>query len=90
MEVLKRSSKRQKFSMAKLKRGIQRAARDAKLTRVQQREVVRTVAASVAKGLKGRRSIKAAALRRKVLTRLDRTSRATASAWRRYDRKRRR
>ena len=90
MEVVKRSGKHQKFSMAKLKRGIQRAARDAKLTRAQEREVVRAVAASVAKGLRGKRSIRAAALRRKVLTRLERASRATASAWRRYDRKRRR
>lgn len=90
MEVIKRSGRRQKFSISKLKRGIERAAKDAKITASKRKSLAMDISSSVVHGLKGKRSIRAAELRRRVLTRIERQARSAASAWRRFDRKRRR
>ncbi len=90
MEVVKRSGKRQAFSLAKVKRAVQRAARDARLTTKEQKQLTREIASSIAISIKGKRSIKAANLRKRILGMLNRRARSVSSAWRRYDRKRRR
>ena len=87
MEVIKRSGRRQAFSIAKTKRAVQRAARDAKLVAREQKKLASEIAQSIARTLRGKRSIKAADLRRRILGMLDRRERKVAAAWRRYDRR---
>jgi len=88
--VIKRSGRRQAFSAAKVRRSVQQAARDAKVSTAKTRELLRDVADSAVNFYKRKRVVKATELRRSILRRLDRRARAVSSAWRRYDRRRRR
>jgi len=89
MDVVKRSGRRQKFSIAKLERGLTKAFKEAKVSSARARENVTEIADSVYSSIRRRRSIRAVDLRRRVLGRLDRRSRAAARAWRSYDRRKR-
>ena len=86
--VIKRDGKTQAFSAAKVRRSVQRAARDVKLSAEKTRELIRDVADSVVNKYKNRR-VKSTELRRVLLRRIDRRVKSVASAWRRFDRSRR-
>lgn len=87
--VIKRNKRRQKYSMAKLERAIQKAAREGKVKAAKGKQVAREIATGITKAVKRRRSVKATELRRRVLRRLESRSRAAVVAWRRFDRRRR-
>jgi len=89
VEVIKRSGKRQRFSKARVQRAVEISAKEARVAPAKRRAMANEIADSVAQSLKGKRSVRAADLRRRVLGRLERRSRAAAKAWRRHDRKRR-
>ena len=86
MDIIKRSGIRQKFSIKKLEKSIVMAGRRAKLSVAKVREVTKRVSGSVLKSLRGKSSIRATNLRRMVLTRFNRSAKAAAASWRRYDR----
>ncbi|MDP4012352.1 MAG: hypothetical protein Q8R00_01990 [Candidatus Nanoarchaeia archaeon] len=87
VDIIKRIGKRQKFSVAKIKRAVEKAAKEAKVAKSKRVALAKEVSVSVVKALKGKRSIKATALRRAVLVRLDRAAKRVASAWRRYEKR---
>jgi len=89
-QVIKRSKKKQTFSAAKVRRSVQRAAREARISTARAGELTRDVADAVVKRFRGRRAVKTTELRRALLRRLDIRARTVSVAWRRYDRKRRR
>lgn len=86
-QVIKRSGKRQIFSAAKIRRSIQKTARKAKLSPVKTKQLVKEVGDTVIKAYKGKRLVKSTVLRRSILGRLKRKSRAAASVWRRHKKK---
>jgi transcriptional repressor NrdR len=86
--VLKRGGGRQRFSPAKLKKSIKKAARDAGASLKTKRELG-SVAKEVLAKFKERKLIRAAEIRSAVLSRLSRKSRSVASAWKRYENKKR-
>lgn len=86
-KVLKRSGKKVAFSQAKLKRAIDKAAKDAKITPKKRKEVIKEVSAPVIKAVKKKRVIKAVDLKRMILRKLDKVAKKAATAWRRYDKK---
>ena len=88
--VIKRSGRRQAFSAAKVRRSVQRAAREARISTARTRELMRDVSDAVVKRYKGRKTVKTTDLRRAILGRLDRRVKYVSAVWRRYDRKRRR
>lgn len=88
-DVIKRNKTRQKFSVIKLERSIQKAAREAKLNAAKGREIAREIAGGVTKLIKKRKSVKSTELRRRVLRRLENRSMAAVLAWRRFDIRRR-
>lgn len=85
--VIKKGGKKQAFSVAKLRRSVERAAKDAKLKG--SKALVKEVVDPLVKALKKRKTIKASALRKAMLGRIERRAKAVASAWKRFDRKKR-
>lgn len=88
--VIKRSGKKQAFSIAKLKRAVEKAAKDAKLSAAKRKKLVAEVVSPLVKTLKRKKMIKASALRKVVLGRIGRRAKAVAAAWKRFDRKKKR
>ena len=87
--VIKRDGKRQAFSVAKVRRSLQMAAREAGVSASKVRELTRDVADAVIKDYRSKR-VKATYLRRVILRRIDRRAKSVSAAWRRFDRKRKR
>ncbi len=87
VNVIKRDGRKQAFSRSKLAKAIEKASKEAKVPaakrRILQREVIAGVVASI-----GRRStVKASEIRQRVLSTLQKKSKATVNAWKRYDAK---
>lgn len=89
MRVIKRNQRREAFSRRKLERAIEHAAREARVSRMERRTLAREVARDVQDSLRRRQSVTSVELRRRVLGRLGRRARSVATAWRRYERRRR-
>lgn len=87
--VIKKCGKRQAFSAAKLKRAVEKAARDAKLGGSKAKALAKEVVDPLVRVLKRKKAIRASALRKAVLGRIERRAKAVATAWKRFDRKRR-
>ncbi len=87
-QVIKRSGKRQRFSAEKIRRSIQKTARKSKLSPIKTKQLVKEVGDAVIKTYKGKRLVKSAVLRRSILGKLKRKSRAAASVWSRHKKKR--
>jgi transcriptional regulator NrdR family protein len=85
--VVKKSGKKQTFSAAKIRRSIDSAAKEAKVSAPERKKLVKEVADPVIDLYKKKRVVKAADLRRSILGRLARKRKKVASAWRKYDRK---
>ena len=82
--VIKRGGKRQAFSGSKIKRAVEKAARDAGISSLKIKELVKDVAEPVIKLYKNK-SVKSTILRKSILRRLERRAKAAVSAWRRYE-----
>lgn len=89
-QVIKRGGKRQVFSAIKIRKSIQEAGKDARFSPAKIRELVKEVGDAVIKQYKGKRVVKSIVLRRSILGRLDRRVKSVASAWRRYEKRRKR
>jgi len=88
MDVLKRNGKKQRFTKAKLIRGLERALKEAKVPLAKRKVLVKDIIAGVVASFGRKKLIKAVDLRARILRRLDSRSKATAKAWKRYDKKR--
>ena len=86
-QVIKRGGRKQAFSAAKIRKSIQKTARRSKLSPAKTKQIVKEVGDAVIKAYKGKRLIKSTAIRRSILGRLQRKSRAAASVWRNYKKK---
>ena len=85
--VLKKGGKRQAFSTAKLRRAIERSAKDAKLKAPKAKKLVGEVVDPLVKVLKKKRVVRASALRKAMLGLIERRAKAVARAWRKFDKK---
>lgn len=90
MRVIKRNRKREAFSRRKLERAIERAGREARVSRMERRHLARETARDVQRSFRRRQSVRSTEIRQRVLSRLGRRARSVAAAWRRYERRRRR
>jgi len=88
--VIKRNKKKQTYTIKKLERAVEKAAKDAKISLKGRKKLIHEVAHTLHYKLKGRTSIKTTDLRRLILRRLDRRSKKTARAWRRHDNRKKR
>ena len=82
--VIKRDGKKQAFTAAKIKKAVEKAARDAGISSLKIKELVKDVAEPVIKLYKNK-SVKSTILRKSILRRLERRAKAAVSAWRRYE-----
>ena len=89
-KIVKRGGKRQSFSAAKIRKSVQDASRDAKISVAKARGLVKDIAEPVIAHYKGKKTVLARDLRRSILGRLDRRMKKVSNAWRRYDQKRKR
>ena len=87
VKIIRKNKKIVAFSAAKLKRGILRAGKDAKINAKELKQIVRKVSAPVIRAIRKRRSVKSSAIRKAVLARLDKSYKNIAKAWRKYDKK---
>ena len=87
VKVMKRRGKIVAFSAAKIKKGVFNSARDAKLPVSVRKKLVRKVAMPVIRSLRGKKLIKTSAIRKAILSKLNRQSRAAAQAWRKFERR---
>ena len=85
--VLKKDGRKVAFAVAKLKRSIDKAGKDAKISLSRRRELVKEIAEPVIKAAKKRKLVKSSELRRAILGKLDRKSKKVSAAWRRHDRR---
>ena len=82
--VIKRGGKEQKFNSEKIKRAIRKAAKEAKLPPAKAKKLASEVGSSVARACRRRKTIKTSAIAKLVVSKLQRKSKETAAAWRKY------
>jgi len=87
--VIKKNKKRQTFTPAKIRRSIERAAREAKVSPKKIKKLMAEVADPLIKLVKRKRTVRASYLRKSILGRLDRRLKKVSNAWKKFDRKRR-
>ncbi len=87
-KVIKRGGKVQDFSPSKLKRAIAAAIREAKVPSSMRAKMVREVVSSVSKACRKRKTIKASAIAKLVVTKLRVRSKEAAAKWVKYERRR--
>ncbi len=88
--VVKRGGQRQSFMPSKIKGSIKSAAKEAGLPRKKIEDTVKEVGNGVADFFSKKRTVKTTDIRKSILGRLERVSKATASAWRRFEKKKKR
>jgi transcriptional regulator NrdR family protein len=86
--IKKGGEKRQAFSPAKIKNAINAAAKKAKLSPAKRVKLVKEVADPAIALFKKKRLVKATEIRRSILRRIETRSKATASAFKRFKKKR--
>ena len=86
MTVIKRGGKTQAFSPSKIKKAIEKTAKDAKVPVVKRKELLKEVALPIIKLYKNKR-VKSTELRKIILRRLSSRSKATVAAWKRWEKR---
>ncbi|MFH1337587.1 MAG: ATP cone domain-containing protein [Nanoarchaeota archaeon] len=84
-KIIKRDGKREPFDADKLRRSIEAAARESKISDERARKVVERVARSVTKIAEKKREIETRAISERILKELDATEPAVSEAWRNFD-----
>ena len=88
--VIKKSGRKQSFSAAKLKKSVMMAAKEAGLSKTMKKRLVTKVVNPVIRAAAKKKTIKSSALRKSILSKLNRYSKAVLKSWKTYERKRRR
>ena len=86
--VIKRGGKKQNFSASKIKRAVARAAREAKLPSSEIKKLMGKVANPVIRRFRGRESVRTSAIRKAILSKLNRKAKAVSAAWKKHERRR--
>ncbi len=89
VKVIKRSGKREDFRPGKIKKSVEKAAKEAGMAPKNIRILISDVVDPLVDVVKKKRAVKAVDIRKSVLRRLDRRAKSVSGAWRRYDRKHR-
>jgi len=87
VNIVKKGGKKQGFSPAKIRHSVEKAAKDAGLKAAKIRELIAEVAEPVIALAKTKRIVKATAVRKALLGRLDRKAKSVANAWRKFEKK---
>ena len=87
VKVIKRKGKIVAFSAAKIKRGVANSAKDAKLPVSVRKRLVRKIALPIIRSMRRRKLVRTSAIRKSILSKLNRQSKAAAQAWRKYERR---
>jgi len=87
VNVVKKGGKKQGFSPAKIRHSVEYAAKDAGLKASKIKELIANVAEPVITWVKTKRIVKASAIRKAILGRLDRKAKSVANAWRKFEKK---
>ncbi len=83
--VIKRDGKKQVFTAAKIKKAVEKAAKDAGISSLKRNKLIKEVAVPAINLYKGKRAVKSVELRKSILRRLGRKAKSVVSAWRRYE-----
>jgi len=89
LQVIKRNHKKQRFSPIKIKSSVMKAAREAKISAATKKELIKKVAVPVIEWALTKKKVKSQDIRRHILLKLSKKSKATAAAWKKFDQKRR-
>jgi len=87
--VIKRGGRKQAFSPGKIRKAIERTAREAGLSASRRKDLLKEVAEPIIALYKNKR-VKSTALRRSILGRLSRRAKSVAAMWVRYEKKKKR
>ncbi len=87
--VIKRGGRKQAFVATKIRSSVRKAAKEARLSPKKVEALVKEVAEPTISFFKKKRNVKSTDIRRSVLRRLTRRSRAVSAAWRRNEKKKR-
>ncbi len=86
--VVKRGGRRQSFMPSKVTKSIAGALRNAKVAKAKRDKLTKEISKSVVDAMKKKRVVKAVDIRRSVIGRLSRVSKAAVIAWKRSEKKR--
>lgn len=89
VHVIKRSGKKQAFMPSKLRRSVEKAAKEAGISSGKIKILVNEVVDPFINITKKKRVVKAVEIRKSVLRRIERRMKSVASAWRRHEKKKR-
>jgi transcriptional regulator NrdR family protein len=87
--VIKRGGRKQKFSPSKIKNSMDKALKDAKVPKAKRTRIIKEVAGAVIALFKKRKLVKTTEIRRAVVSKLGRKSKAAVAAWKRNEKKKR-
>ncbi len=87
--VIKRGGKKEVFNPSKIKRGIERAAKDAKINSLKIKQLISEVADPFIEITKKKKNIKATEIRKSILRRIDRRAKSVSNAWRKFENRKR-
>ena len=85
--IKKGGSKKETFDPKKIKRSVERAAKDAKVSPAKKRELLKEVVEPTIEFFKKKKEVKAPDLRRAILGRIERRSKAVFKAWKKFEKK---
>ncbi|MDD5700112.1 MAG: ATP cone domain-containing protein [Candidatus Nanoarchaeia archaeon] len=88
--VIKRGGRKQDFDASKIRKSVRCAARDAGIPLFHRCGLVMQVANPVIRACRKRKTISSSAIKKMVLSRLQRKSKDAAAAWRKYESRHRR
>jgi transcriptional regulator NrdR family protein len=88
IDVIKRDASRQPFSEQKLRRSIEAAAKEAKVSAQRIKQIVDDASREVLSLAKGTIPLETKTIREKILSKLDTIESSVSEAWRAFDRKR--
>ncbi len=86
-KVIKKGGKEQKFVPNKIKRAIEKAAKEAKLLPAERKVLIRVVGGSVIKACRRRKTIKSSMIRKMIVDKLQKKSKPVASTWRKFEKR---
>jgi len=86
-KVIKKNRKKQAFKASKIRKGILNAAKDARVSSAKRQRIARKITAHIIQGVKGKKTVKIANIRRAVLSHLAVESRPAVHAWQLYERR---
>ena len=89
VQVIKRGGRKEVFNPSKIKRGIERAAKDAKINSLKIKQLISGVAGPFIEMAKKKKNIKATEIRKSILRRIDRRAKSVSNAWRKFENRKR-